>query len=269
MGWLPDPGFPGRMDLDEEPAADWRDAEAYAPLLDADRSILAWEWLRRDPCYRRAAKAALANLNSKDGDLGPESWGLHVFEAPDLAVPRARPVWHVGIHPYVLQAIAGRAAAPSDEIDLGRFAATTMLVTDASGREHLLFSDGLRAIRLDVLAGSLARGSAELRYLLVGFASAERPLLTLQRLLALRRTGEFSRSLHPREVRARRWVLALRAFDALAAGASQREIAASLVNGAATEPRWRTQAPSLRLQAQRLVRSARLMAAGGYCELLR
>jgi hypothetical protein len=27
---------------------DWRDAAAYAPLLEADRSLFAWEWLRRD-----------------------------------------------------------------------------------------------------------------------------------------------------------------------------------------------------------------------------
>jgi hypothetical protein len=141
-------------------------------------------------------------------------------------------------------------------------------VRSAEGREHLLLSDGLRTIRVDVLAGSLARGPAQLFYLLAGFAAAERPLLTLRRLLALRRTGRFSRSLHPRETRAQRWVLALRAFDALATGAGQREIAALLLNREAGEPRWRSRASSIRSQSQRLVRSARRMANGGYRGLL-
>ena len=34
---------------------DWRDAAAYEPLLEADRSLIAWEWLRRDRGYREAA----------------------------------------------------------------------------------------------------------------------------------------------------------------------------------------------------------------------
>lgn len=56
----------------------------------------------------------------------------------------------------------------------------------------------------------------------------------------------------------------LRAHDALAAGASQREIAAVLLDEEALAPRWRVEAPSLRSKVQRLVRSARAMADGGY-----
>jgi hypothetical protein len=119
-----------------------------------------------------------------------------------------------------------------------------------------------------VLAGTLARGPTRLHYLLGGLASAEKPLLTLQRLLELARAGRFSRSLHPREPRARRWVLMLRAHDAIRAGTDQREIAQVLLNGVAGEPRWRSESPSLRSQAQRLVRGARLMARDGYRTLL-
>jgi hypothetical protein len=60
----------------------------------------------------------------------------------------------------------------------------------------------------------------------------------------------------------------LRAWDALRSGAAQREIAEVLLSRSAGEPRWRVREPSVRLQAQRLVRSARAMAAGGYCALL-
>ena len=257
------------MDPDREPAADWRSAETYAPLLGADRSILAWEWLRRDPGYRAAARAAFANSETEGGESSAERWGLHAFEAPDLPAPQARPVWRVDQHPYVLQSIADLPPSRRDAVDIESLASWVTIVRARSGSEHLLLSDGVRAIRVDVLAGTLAKGPVQLRYLIAGLAAAEAPVLTLRRLLALERTRRFSRTLHPREARARRWVLALRTYDALSAGAPQREIAALLVGRAALEPRWRSEASSLRLQAQRLVRSARLMSAGGYRNLLR
>jgi hypothetical protein len=142
------------------------------------------------------------------------------------------------------------------------------IVRAGTGHEHLLLSDGFRAIRIDVLAGSLAKGPVRLRYLLAGLASVERPLLTLRRLLAICRTGRFSPSLHPVEARTRRFVLMLRANDALASGATQREIAAELLSVEAWEDRWRVGAPTLRTQVQRLARSARVMASGGYVSLL-
>ena len=248
---------------------DWRDAAAFRPLLDADRSLLAWEWLRRDPGYRAAAENAIDAGNgdaSRPGET-PERWGLHRFERPELALPGARPVWCSAVHPYVLTVEAGPPES-DDVFDLERLAAITTLVMAANGREHLLISDGFQAIRIDVLAGTVAAGPVELRYRLAGFASAERPLQTLRRLVALWRTGRFCRSLHPRDTRARRWILMLRAHDALAAGADQRDIAAELLSAEAGERRWRSHCPSLRSQAQRLVRSARRMASGGFFELL-
>jgi hypothetical protein len=180
----------------------------------------------------------------------------------------ARPVWCAPSHALVLAAVAGGAGEESDRFDLARLAPNARLVRSRSGHEHLLVSDGLRAVRLDVLAGTLAKGPVELRYLLSGFASAERPLLTLRRLVALMRAGRFSRMLHPPEPRAKRWVLLLRAFDALSAEADQREIAQILLSSSARELRWRSVEPSLRSRAQRLVRGARFMARGGYLGLL-
>jgi len=250
---------------------DWRDAAAYEPLIEADRSLFAWEWLRRDRNYRAAAERALeAGGIPGRGDPAetPERWGLHAFEPPGRMVPEARPVWSVGVHPYVLVVEAGPPEG-GDVLDLERFARLSTLIAWANGREHLLISDGYRAIRLDVVSGSLADGPVELRYRLSGLATAERPLLTLRRLLALWRTGRLSRSLHPEEARARRLLLMLRAQDALGAGANQRTIAAELLGGGATRERWRVEASSVRSQVQRLVRGARRMAEGGFRQLLR
>lgn len=256
------------MGPDEQHIVEWRDAETYAPLLEADRSIFAWEWLRRDPGYRAAACAAFERAEATEA-MRPEPWGLHAFENPDLAAPNARPVWRVDVHPYVLTAVAAGPDGSPDAFDLASFRPLVTIVRAATGHEHLLLSDGLRAIRIDVLAGSLAKGPVQLRYLLTGLASAERPLLTLRRLLALCRTGRFSAALHPVEAKARRLVLMLRANDALASGARQREIAAELLSVEAREARWRVGAPTLRSRVQRLVRSARMMAVGGYTTLLK
>lgn len=258
------------MAAGDEYVPDWRDAEAYEPLLSADRSLFAWEWLRRDRNYRAAAERALyaASRERSDPAETPERWGLHAFEPPEVAVPEARPIWCAEVHPFVLEVEAGSPNG-EDVFDLARFNTISTPVTTADGREHLLISDGLRTIRIDVLAGTIARGPADLRYRLAGLASAERPLLTLRRLLALWRTGGFCNSLHPHEARAKRWLLMLRAHDALAAGANQRAIAAELLRGAASRERWRVEAPSLRSQVQRLVKGARRMAAGGFWPLLR
>lgn len=249
---------------------DWRDAAAYVPLLDADRSFFAWEWLRRNRSYREAAERAHeARSSGEDGEAGeaPERWGLHAFELPGLTVPEARPVWCAEVDPHVLGIHAGPPAG-EDVFNLERFATMSTLLT-AEGREHLLITDGLRTIRIDVLMGSIARGPVGLRYQLTGLSSAERPLLTLRRLLALWRGGRFCRSLHPGAARAKRWLLMLRTQDALATGANQRAIAAELLGSSAARERWRVEAPSLRTQAQRLVQCARRMAEGEFWNLLR
>lgn len=60
----------------------------------------------------------------------------------------------------------------------------------------------------------------------------------------------------------------LRAHDAMASGATQREIAAKLLSVEAEEARWRVSVPTVRSRVQRLVRNTRAMAAGGYLSLL-
>lgn len=247
---------------------DWRDEAAYAPLLDADRSLFAWEWLRRDPQYCSAAKGALSSGPQDTDNAGAGRFGLVAFEAPQLGVPDARPLWRSDIHPFVLTAEPGKADSAVDAVEWSRFSIITRVIANEDA-EHLLLSDGLRAIRLDGPPGAFSSGPVCLRYSLEGLVSADAPLLTLRRFLALCRTGHFSRSLHRREVRARRWIMMLRAYDSLLAGADQRQIAGELFSGSVVEPCWRSREPSVRSRVQRLVRSARCFAPGGYRLLLR
>ena len=250
---------------------DWKDGAAYVPLLSAERACFAWEWLRRDREYREAALEALAGgggpsrLRREQPEAG--RWGLHELEDPRLAAPAARPVWRREAHPLVLVAEAERCVSGPEALDLADWGAIVTIVRGAC--DHLLLSDGLRSLRLDVSGAGLETTPVRLHYRIAGFLAADAPLLVLRRLLALQRTGRFSRTLHPAEVRARRLILMLRAHDALASGARQREIAARLLNGEAAAQGWRLRSPYLRSRVQRLVRSAAAMAAGGWQSLLR
>ena len=246
---------------------DWRDSAAYAPLLGADRSLFAWEWLRRDPGYRAAFEGAVPGGAKCGADERAARWGLHAFLPPEPTVPDARPMWTAAVDPFVLR-IEATPPTGCEAFDLGRLARVSTLITGGKGDEHLLLSDGFRTIRLDVVCGSLRQGPADLCFRVEGLACAERAVLALRRFLAVWQTGAFSRSLHRRETRAARWTLLLRAGDALTVGATQREIAAVLLSRDARGPRWRVESASLRSRVQRLVRSANAMQAGAGLALL-
>ena len=197
------------------------------------------EWLRRDPSYGAAALKA--------GSGSAACFGLVAFEPPERPAPDARPMWTAAADPHVLFARPFAGADQNGCFDVRRLRNIAHLRSSAAG-EHLLLSDGLRSVRIDGPSGIFSGGPVGLEYSIAGLGLAGPPLLTLRRFLALCSTGRFSRMLHPLEPRARRWVLMLRAWDALQGGAGQREIAEVLLSRSAGEPRWRVREPSVRLQ---------------------
>lgn len=255
------------MPAGKVPKPDWRDEAQYCALLDADRSLIAWEWLRRDAAYADAARRA-AGKAVRQGFAQARRFGLVAFEDPDLGVPAARPLWDCSVYPFALESLRAADGPQTERFDWRRFGPMARLVTTPSA-DHLLLSDGWRTIRLDTEAGLFAAGPVRLAYRLEGLGAAQAPLLTLRRFLAFNRAGRFSTSLHPGERRSARWVQMLRAWDALQEGAGQREIAKVLLSPSAGEADWRIRNPSLRSRAQRLARLARTMAGGGYRALLR
>jgi hypothetical protein len=250
---------------------DWRNEAAYAPLLAAERPVIAWEWLRRHRRYREAAGKRLQNGAGGPrivaGDHDAARWHLHAYEDPDLAAPDARPVWCEARHVPVLVADAESDCDGADSFDLSGLSGFASLVRSAAG-EQLLLSDGHRNLRLDLRGASLLGGPVRLHYRLIGIERVEGPLLALRQLMSLWRTRRFSRVLHPALTRAHRLVLMLRVHDALASGATQREIASALLSGEAADPRWRVSVPTVRSRVQRLVRAARAMSGEGYRALL-
>lgn len=155
-----------------------------------------------------------------------------------------------------------------DAFDIRRFDRLATVLRCPDGHEHLLLSDGVHHLQMEVTAGSLLDGPVCLRYELSGFKHIEAKTLTLRRLLLLRRLGRFPHGLYPPERRARRWVMALQAYDALQAGATHREIAAALFGERVVKEDWCSRSDYLRLRVQRLVRTADRLVNGGYRDLL-
>ena len=116
--------------------------------------------------------------------------------------------------------------------------------------------------------GSLAGGPVLLHYHLSGINGLEPKILPLRRFLQLARRGRFAESLFQRDRAIDRWLLLLRVRDALADGATQREIAGALFGDARVSRDWSGDSDSLRSRTRRLVGGARAMARGGYRRLL-
>ena len=198
MGWRRIRGFPRRRgDANQDMTPDWRDAQAYAPLLEAGRSLFAWEWLRRNPVIGRPPNGRLHGATGgRATPKAAERWGLHEFEQPAAGRRDARPIWRAGVHPFVLGLEAVR-----------REAGMTVRSWRASPRSRRSFRPdlvvsislsptGFAPIRVDILrrftlkAGPVPAPLPNLRLGRRRDAAAS----TLRRFLALWRTGRFCRS---------------------------------------------------------------------------
>ena len=245
-------GFP---DLgDRHP--DWKQPDHYAVLAKADRSVFAWEWLRRTRAYRHAWQAHRERTGSMAPD--PREFGLEQFEDPGLGAPQARPVWCASIDPAVIKArVKSFVASPEDRIDLLEWSDLVTVAIDDHQVEHLLLSNGERALRIDVLEGTLIGCPAVLSYFLEGIHALQGPLSAIERLRTLRRTGRlWDPSLRSGQLQ-HRWILELRVADAMLVGADQQEIARTLFGSAIAPHRWRVASPAYRQRVQRLVYNAR------------
>lgn len=195
--------------------------------------------------------------------------GCTFAENPNRPAPIARIIWHADLDPGTLHVVALPCAPDHpDGITRDRLTPWLAVETDREGREHAVLSDGWHRIRLDIDQGSIAVEAVLLRYQLAGTVSAEPKILPLRRLIDLCRRGRFARSLFPDDPRIARWVTMLQVHDALAAGATQREIGVALFGEARIAQDWNAANDSLRSRVRRLVGGTQTMARGGYRRLL-
>lgn len=233
----------------------WRDQSTYRELSSLGRQAFAWEWLRRSPSYWAAW---LGDPNTVAARSRATEFGLVAMVDPVNSAAVARPVWEAAVDRSVLVAdVLDADAPPLEGLDLLAIASLVTLEVDANEDQHLLLSDGKLSIRIDIVSGTVLGGPALLAYRLWGVVRLKTPVLTLRRLISLISTGRFASGLFPPERMAARWILELRVADALADGASHRDIAQSLFRSFGQGSKWRSDGESLRLRVQRLTRIAR------------
>ncbi len=246
------------LGLSDKLSIDWHDVRDYDYLRYLGREAFAWEWLRRNHAYQISWETFCARETSNDLLPTPSSYGLVSFVDPSTPANIARPVWRADVDDSVLIAeVLDVDAPPLEGLDLLAVASLVTLEVDTNEDQHLLLSDGAASIRVDVVRGTLLGGRALLRYKLWGGQRLHTPVLSLRRLIAFLVTGRFAISLFPPERLASRWIFELRVSDALAAGASHREIANLLLGSIVAGRNWRDDGGSIRSRVRRAVSTAK------------
>lgn len=260
----------------EEFEPNWREEDRYLPLLDADGRHWAWVWLKRNATYQAAARR-LPIATQASGDtagfcrmtpnLDRLFWdGLYVHsDGPVQGDASAHLFWRPRLDPSVLT-VTAEPISPghADAFDVARFADMVDIVRDKRGREMCLLAGGARQIQLEIGEGTLTKGPVRLRFDFGGLSNIDAKLRTVARLASLRRLGRFASDLFPQVSGAGKWIKAVQAYDGLAAGASQREIAGVLFGERLVREEWNGRSDFLRLRVQRLLNYARSMVDGGY-----
>lgn len=199
----------------------------------------------------------------------PRIGGCIFAEAAGTPCADARIFWRADWDSSVVLVEARPVSSGNAEaFDLRRLTAWATVLRLPDGRECLLLSDGARHLQLELVAGTLLAGPVRLHYVLSGLTQIEVKTLTLRRLVMLYRRGRFPTGLFPPEPRARRWALALQAYDGLTAGASHREIAVALFGETTVREDWNGRSQYLRLRVRRLIQVATALVRGGYRDLL-
>jgi hypothetical protein len=252
------------------PPAGIRDYRGFEVLT---RAGLAAHWLRRDSEYGKLAPAAIRRTpRGLLIDAAPrwcvERWGcLHIVQRSEHDGPPF--LWSAAVQPAVLRVTACSAGEGDPApFDLSRWVDHAALVVGHGGCQHLALYGRSRMLRLDVVSGSLLSGPVQLHYPLSCGSASDMMIETLKRLQLLCRTGDFG-SLPIDRPPSRRAIEALRVHDALAEGASIRDIGVMLFGAARIGQEWHAPGEALKSCCRRLIAHARCMASGGYRSLLR
>lgn len=258
------------------PHRGWPGSEAYRYLETAGCADLAWEWLRRDPDYRRLAPSSCGRTAGGVKIFAAASpkcearWGCLNMPDPDLGFPDAPLVWSAAIDSSVLRVAASPADPDScSAFNVRQLRAAATLVIGSQGRESLLLRDTGPSLRMDVISGSLLNGPVLLLHDFAWAGDIEPAIAALRRYLCLCRTGAFPAEAVPRNQRSGRQIRALRVYDALSQGASIRDIGMMLFGMDRVRAEWPGAGDALKSHCRRMIALARFMASGGYRMLLR
>ena len=239
----------------------WRHAEHYEHLLEADCTSWAEEWLKRNKLFMSEAwNQNGTNTQCSNRSRSLEEWGVRCLDIENDGLL----FWLPNVNPWVLTLEAAPQDAHPGAFTLEACPHLKAMLRHSEQETHLLFNDGGHTLQI------LVTGPYSLSTPLTFYCDLSDPQqyeikpLSLQRLFCLYRQGRLPRTLYPREQKAPQWIRMLRAWDGLNAGARHREIAEVLYGAHAASEGWTA---GYRTRIQRLLRAATDMVNGGYLRL--
>lgn len=236
----------------------WYPTAAYLYTLHLDGPALAWEYLRRNPDYRRDW------LRRRRRPDAAHDWGLRVLEDPVLDARDAQPAWFPD-HGAVVQ-LYPDADPPPDAyaFEFWRVPGRKQLIHD--GKRLVLVSRWPGCCMRLALGPGLEDGMA---YLYAARACAVpcaryRAIAAGLDALAVATVAEPAASARSRPTPAAVLELhTLQALDATLTGASLREVAEGLFGTDAVAADWHKDS-ALRARVRRLVQRGEALMRGGY-----
>ena len=243
-------------------AVHWHPSAAYLYVLHLDGPALAWEYLRRNPEYRRVWQR-----HRRRPQYEAHRWCLRLLEDPTRDARDAHPDWFpdpssvVQVYPD---------ADPTDD-------ALPFHLWHIPGRKHLTH-DGKRLVLTTQLVDRMLRmaispaledGMAYAYAVRAGCQLRER-WRVIEAELAMLDADNAHHSAIATDRPGRTAMLHMRtlqALDGTLAGASQRGVAEVLFGITAVAERWYDDS-DLRAQVRRLIRRGQTLMGGGYRHLL-
>ena len=238
----------------------WRASAAYLYVLRLDGPSLAWEYLRRNPDYRRDWHAGTEDVASA------AHWGLAALENPYLDARLAQPLWQ----PQP-ERVVRLMATQHGSANAARFSLWTLVGRKTLSYEHsglrLTLQLGSRIDHLDLITG-LGEGMAFAYVIAAGPHSALQWQAAQKLQLLLEGAPRDIRVTLARPTRASiAHMCSLQALDATLAGASHREVAEAIFGARRVAEAWHPDS-SLRAQTRHRIHRARDFMQRDYRRLL-
>lgn len=188
-------------------------------------------------------------------------------EEPDRSARDARLVWSHTFDPGVLRAAASpdRSVQRERGFDLSRFA-EPVLAVQSRDCEHVSIGRGARILRLDIATGTVLSGPSRLQLQIELGRRLKRQAAAIGPVLALHCARSLAAWRMAKDPRLARLILALRALDALHAGASLRQMAELFPASAGGG--WPGRGESAKSRVRRIVGIARKLERGGPAAIL-
>ena len=239
----------------------WRASAAYLYVLLLEDPSLAWEYLRRNPDYRRDWHA------EPEGVASATRWGLATLENPYLDARLAQPLWQPLPESVVRLTVAEHGLANAARFSLWALPGRKALFHDCNGLRLTLLL-GNRIVHLNLTVG-LGEGKTFAYVIAAGPPAALQWRAARSLRLLLERGSQDT--VHVTAARPMRVAIShmrsLQALDATLAGASHREVAEAIFGVRRVAESWLPDS-ALRAQTRHCVHRARGFMQHDYRRLL-